>query len=158
MTGPSTAEIVLALDHKTGGAVDEGASRVFRGNSFGSLLPQLIAAFPQIRNAHGRNMILYTMLRHARTEPSIVDLALHAASDPAYLVRMQACGILAYALDRRAIPTLTALLTHRDAKTREDAAAAIDAIGRGNHHLWVDRDGAGGYWVVNRSDDPNHQR
>jgi HEAT repeat protein len=107
------------------------------------LLPQLISAFPRIRNAQGRNIILFTMLRHARSEPAVLELAMQAASDPAYLVRMQACGILAYALDRRAIPCLAALLTHRDAKTREDAAAAIAAIEAGNHHLWIDRDGAG---------------
>jgi hypothetical protein len=65
------------------------------------------------------------------------------------MVRKRACSILAYSLRQDAVPHLEHLLCHRDQKTRDDAAAAIDAIKHRNHHYWVDRDQSGRvFWKV----------
>ena len=56
--------------------------------------------------------------------------AILALDDSAYMPRMQATGILAYSLRPDAVEHLERLLKHRDPKTRDDAAAAIDAISR----------------------------
>jgi hypothetical protein len=46
-----------------------------------------------------------------------------------------------------------ALLQHTDARTREDATRALDAIHHQNHHYFVDRAHSGrSFWVVNETD------
>ena len=60
---------------------------------------------------------------------------------------------LAYALRADALPALEALRQHADARTREDADRAIDAIRNQKHHYFVDRDHSGrSFWVVNEAD------
>lgn len=111
-----------------------------------SLVPGFVAAYPRIRNATGRNSVLFWLVRFTRKYPEVVELAKSTLSDPAYMPRTQASGILAYSLPRDAIPLLTALLEHRDKKTRADAAAAIDAIKHQNHHFWMDRNHRGNFF------------
>jgi len=61
--------------------------------------------------------------------------------------------LLAYSLRKDALAKLRPLLQHSDPRTREDARAAIDAIEKRNHHLYVDRDHSGrARWVVNEGD------
>jgi len=51
------------------------------------------------------------------------------------------------------IPHLKELLKHSDAKTVEDAAAAIDAIKSKNHHYFGERSHSGmSFWTVNPED------
>jgi len=70
------------------------------------------------------------------------------------MVRYRACGLLAYSLRRDAIGPLKTLLNHRDPRTLADASAAITAIEKQNHHLFIDRDASGRTrWVVNEGDD-----
>ena len=76
-------------------------------------------------------------------------LGLAACGDKATLVRYRACGLLAYSLRADALPTLEAMLRHRDRRTAEDAAAAIDAIRSRNHHYFIDREHTGRiFWQV----------
>lgn len=155
MPVPSVDAIVAALDQKLPSAVDEGWNRLRIEHGPAVFIPNLVSAFPRIRNAAGRNAILFRLIRFARTHPVVVELAITALRDPAYMPRMQACSNLAYSLRRDTVPHLRSLLTHRDQKTRDNAAAAIDAIRHQNHHYYMDRNHTGrSFWVVNPEDDP----
>ncbi len=154
MALPTVDELVAALDQKRQTDLGAAESRLFKEHGLEALVPGFVAAYPRIRNAAGRNSILFWLARFARKHPEIVALAMSALNDLAYLPRMQACGILAYSLRRDAIPHLGQLLKHRDQKTRDDAAAAIDAIQHQNHHYWLDRDHSGNFfWTVNPEDE-----
>lgn len=154
MALPTVDELLAALDQKNQTALRAAEHRLFEEHGLEALVPVLVAAYPRIRNAAGRNSILFWLVRFARKYPDVVELAKVALSDSAYMPRMQACGILAYSLRRDAIPHLEPLLTHRDQKTQADAAAAIDAILHQNHHYWFDRDHSGNsFWTVNPEDE-----
>jgi hypothetical protein len=151
---PTVDELVAALDQNRQTDLGAAESRLFREHGLEALVPGFVAAYSRIRNAAGRNSILFWLVRFARKYTEIVELAKVALNDPAYMPRMQACGILAYSLRRDAIPHLEPLLKHRDQKTRDDAAAAIDAIQHQNHHYWFDRDHSGKFfWTVNQEDE-----
>jgi hypothetical protein len=151
---PTVDELVAALDQKRQTDLGAAESRLFKDHRLEALVPGFVAAFPRIRNAAGRNSVLFWVVRFARKYPEVVELAKVALSDPAYMPRMQACGILAYSLRRDALPHLEPLLEHRDPKTRADAPAAIDAIEHQNHHYWFDRDHSGHFfWTVNPEDE-----
>jgi len=120
-----------------------------------SAVPYLAAAFPLARRWQGRAALVFHAIRHARGNPEALALGLEALADKAYMVRYRACGLLAYALHPDALPALEPLLAHRDPRTREDAAAAIDAIRARNHHFFVDRGHSGrSFWHVNEGDSP----
>ena len=71
---------------------------------------------------------------------------------------MHACEVLAYSLREDTIPFLEPLLQHPSARTRDEAAAAIDAIKHKNHHYYLDRTHSGNaFWVVNPEDDPSYK-
>jgi hypothetical protein len=150
---PRIDELVAALDQKRQIDLSAAESRLFKEHGLEALAPGFVVAFPRIRNAAGRNSVLFWLVRSARKYPEVAELAKVALADPAYMVRMQACGILAYSLRRDAIPHLEPLLTHRNQKTRDDTAAAIDAIQHQNHHYWFDREHSGTFfWTVNLED------
>lgn len=155
MPVPSVDDIVAALDQKLPSDVGTAWNQLKVEHRPEAFIPGLVAAFPSIRNAAGRNAILFSLIGFARSHPEVVDLAVQALTDTAYMPRMQACCILAYSLRRDMVPHLRPLLTHRDRKTRDNAAAAIDAIQRKNHHYYMDRNHTGrSFWVVNPEDDP----
>ena len=119
------------------------------------VVPYLLEAYPSTRKWQGRVALVFHSIRYARTSEAAFQLGLLACTDKATLVRYRACGLLAYSLRIEAIPHLEALLTHRDRRTVEDAAAAIDAIGRQNHHDFIDRNHTGHiFWRVNEEDTP----
>src|SRR5262245_19017170 len=91
--------------------------------------------FQQAKQKDVRRDIAYHAIRHARTCESAFRIGLAAIADRATIVRYRGCGVLAYSLRRDALPALRALLNHSDAKTVEDAKAAIDAIDSRNHHF-----------------------
>ena len=76
------------------------------------------------------------------------------------MVRYRACGLLAYSQRAEALAHLEPLLSHRDARTVEDARAAIDAVQSKNHHYFGDRSHSGRtFWHVNETTpDPIHRR
>jgi hypothetical protein len=55
-------------------------------------------------------------------------MAIAGLKDKAYLVRMQSCIMLAYSQREDMIPHLEQTLSHKDKKTREYAATAIEHI------------------------------
>jgi hypothetical protein len=153
MALPTVDELVVALDQKRQTDLGRAEDRLFKKHGLEALVPGFIAAYPRVRNAAGRNSILFWLVRFARKYPKVVELAKAALDDRAYMPRMQATGILAYSLRKDTLPHLKRLLKHRDKKTRDDAAAAIDAIKHQNHNYWIDRDHSGFRWEVNPEDD-----
>ena len=118
------------------------------------VVPYLLDAYPSTRKWQGRVALVYHCVRYARTSEAAFRLGLAACGDKATLVRYRACGLLAYSLRDDALPALEALLEHRDGRTAEDAAAAIDAIRGRNHHYFIDRHHTGHiFWRVGDDDD-----
>jgi hypothetical protein len=118
-----------------------------------AVVPSLAQAYPRFRTAQGRVSLVFHAIRHARSSDDAFKLGLAALRDKATLVRYRACGLLAYSLRKDALSHLKEALSHPDEKTAEDARAAITAIKKQNHHLFIDRDQSGRTeWVVNESD------
>ncbi len=113
------------------------------------VVPFLLEAYPTTRKWQGRVALVFYSIRYARTSEAAFRLGLAACEDKATLVRYRACGLLAYSLRDDALEPLEALLRHRDGRTAEDAAAAIDAIRWRNHHYFIDRRHTGHiFWRV----------
>jgi len=118
-----------------------------------AVVPYLAKAYPRFRKAQGRVSLVFHSIGYARASEEAFQLGVAALKDKATLVRYRACGLLAYSLRKDALPCLQGVSNHSDDKTAEDAHAAIDAIRRQNHHLFVDRDHSGRIeWVVNEGD------
>jgi alkylhydroperoxidase family enzyme len=153
MAIPHYKEVANALDKTSQIEINMALTALFKENGIEELVPLFIEAFPEIRHGQGRNAILFSLVRFARSRSEVVQLALSALNDSTYLVRMQAASALAYALREDAIPQLERLSTHRNQKTRDDALAAIDAIRHKNHHYYFDRKHTGkAFWTVNPED------
>ena len=119
------------------------------------VVPFLLGAYPTTRKWQGRVALVFYSIAYARTSEAAFRLGLAACEDKATLVRYRACGLLAYSLRDEALPALEALLRHRDGRTAEDAAAAVDAIRGRNHHYFIDRGHTGHiFWRV--GDDVTH--
>ena len=119
-----------------------------------TVVPYLAEAYGTFRKWQGRVALVFHSIRHARTSEEAFRLGVEALSDKATMVRYRACGLLAYSQRPDALPHLRALLQHRDARTVEDARAAIDAISHRNHHYFVDRQHSGrSFWRVNDGDE-----
>ena len=120
-----------------------------------AIVPYLAEAFPKARRWQARVALIFHSIRHARQSDAAFALGLRALDDRSYMVRYRACMVLAYALRPEALPALRVAATHADARTVEDARAAIDAIEHQNHHFFVDRDHSGrSFWEVNPGDVP----
>jgi hypothetical protein len=135
---PSDDELLAIYDGMRGGRLGQAQSRLFECYGLERLIPLLVQIYPKIRRSQGRIAILFWLPSYARQRDDVVALALSALDDHAYLVRSNACGILAYSLRDDAVLALGTLLTHKHLETRADAAAAIDAINAKNHHYFVD--------------------
>jgi hypothetical protein len=119
-----------------------------------AVVPHLLEAFATFRAWQGRTALVFHALRYARTSENAFRLGALGCRDRSYMVRYRACGLLAYSQRADALPHLEPLLQHRDARTAEDARAAIDAIRSRNHHYFVDRNHSGrSFWTVNEGDD-----
>ena len=113
------------------------------------VVPYLREAYPTTKRWQGRVALVFHSIKFARVSEAAFRLGLIACEDKATLVRYRACGLLAYSLRADALPHLEALSEHRDRRTVEDAAAAIDAIRSRNHHYFIDREHTGQiFWQV----------
>jgi hypothetical protein len=118
-----------------------------------SVVPFLAEAYPRFRRWQGRASLLYHSTRYSRTHEEAFQLGRRALRDRSLVVRYRACGVVAYSLRRDALSDLRELRSSDEQRTREDAAAAIDAIEKQNHHLFIDRSHSGrSFWVVNEAD------
>jgi hypothetical protein len=113
------------------------------------LIPALAEALPLMRRAWGRAQVLSSLVPYARLSREAVDLAILALADRSYLVRQEACAVLAYSLDPSALKPLEAAAASADPRTLQDAQAAISAIRGRDHNLYADRAGNGNtFWQV----------
>jgi len=152
-------KVVKALDCRS--ESDTGRNQILLHKKYGldALVPHYIEAFPRIKSWIGRKYIIFWIRRYARKNPDVVILAKAALNDKSWKVRQDACAALAYALDSSALPSLRKLLTHSNETTREDAAAAIDAIESKNHHFFYDRKHAGNiFWDVDPEDKEQNRK
>jgi HEAT repeat protein len=139
--------LVASFDTKDN-AVRDAAWQQLRGLGE-RVLPFFEEFFPRARRLEARRDIAFHCIGHARTNEVAFRIGLAAIADRSTIVRYRGCCILAYSLRRDALPALQELLAHSDAKTAEDARAAIDAIRNGNHHYFVDRGHSGQmFWEV----------
>jgi hypothetical protein len=145
-------DLVMAMDSSRSSAAEEAWSQL---RDLGvEVAPHLAAAYTKFRTWQGRVSLVFYSTRFARTSDEAFQLGVQAVRDRSYMVRWRACGLLAYSLRHDALEALRPLLEHSDARTREDAVAAIDAIESQNHHLFVDRDHSGRMkWVLNEEED-----
>jgi hypothetical protein len=119
------------------------------------VVPYLAEFYEQARKWQGRITAVYHCIPYGRRNEVAFQLGLAACDDRSVWVRHRACGLLAYSLRKDARASLKVLKKHPDRRTREDASAALKAIKRQNHHLWVDRDNSGqSFWVVSPEDHP----
>jgi hypothetical protein len=153
MTEPTESEIRrLVGEIAANGPSAEAAWEELRGLG-ADVAPYLLEAYPAAKPWRGRTALVFHAIRFARESEAAYALGLLALEDRSYMVRYRACMVLAYSLRADAVPPLETLLNHSDARTREDAARALDAIHHQNHHYFVDRDHSGrSFWVVNPAD------
>ncbi|TBR40484.1 MULTISPECIES: hypothetical protein [Dyella] len=155
MSLPSVDELVAVYNQVRGSDVARAEQRLFQQFGIDALVPRLIECYPRVRRASGRAAILFWLPRFAREREDVVQLARLALIDATCQVRSEACSILAYSLRYDMLDDLVPLLDHAHPKTRDDAAAAIDAIGSRNHHYYVDRAHTGAtFWGVRAGDVP----
>ena len=118
-----------------------------------AVTPYLREEYPKFRKWQGRVSLLFHSIRFGRVSEDAFQLGLAALEDRSTLVRYRACGVVAYSLREEALEPLERLLSHSDARTVEDARAAIDAIRSRNHHYFIDRRHTGhSFWRVNDED------
>jgi hypothetical protein len=118
-----------------------------------AVAPLLEAAYPSFKKSQGRAALVFHSTPFARTSESAFRLGLRALQDKSSIVRYRACGLLAYSLNSEALPSLREATAHKDAKIVADAVAAMEAVSRKNHHLFVDRSHSGKtFWDVNPGD------
>lgn len=118
-----------------------------------NIAPYFLKAYPSFTTWQGRRDVVFHSIKFSRNRSEAFALGLLALKDKATLVRYRACGLLAYSLNKAALPYLQALLTHKDKKTIEDAKAAIDAIKYENHNYFIDRNHSGKVcWKITQAD------
>lgn len=155
---PTVAEVVRALDHRNEAETASNQILLHRKYGLRALVPLYVAAYPMIKNWIGRKYIMFYLGRYAREVPDVVKVAREALNDKSWKVRHDAMKALAFAFDDQALPVLRHLLRSRNKETRDDAAAAIDAITNRNQHLFLDRRHEGNIRMeMGKLDDANEQ-
>jgi hypothetical protein len=139
------AIIETALNQLDGSGSDaEWAAVELLRRHAGDRLPGLLLTQYRAASKAGRRAsCVYHATRYARTNAEAVQLGKEALFDRAHGPRYRACLLLAYSLDRTALPGLRKALEMGSASSRDDFRAAIDAVENGNHHYFVDREHSG---------------
>lgn len=88
---------------------------------------------------------VYHAIAYAKHFPEAVELGREALRDRSKPVRYRACMLLAVSLDNESLPSLrdAEKQAGQDEETVGNIRAALSAIERQNHHLFVDRDNSG---------------
>jgi len=112
-------------------------------------LPTLLDCLPRLRRWEARNACVATALKFARVSDLSRRLGFVGLADKSKRVRQTACALAAFSLDRAFLTSLREIESADDPQTAANAGAAITAIERQNHHLFVDRQGTGrSHWWV----------
>jgi hypothetical protein len=139
--------VVASFDTKDNSA-REAAWQRLRGLGE-RVLPFFEEFFQRANHLEARRDIAFHCIPFARTSEAAFRIGLRAIGDRSTVVRYRGCCVLAYSLRPDAVPPLKALFGHPDARTAEDARAAVDAIRSRNHHRFVDRQHTGQvFWEV----------
>ena len=141
MSSTELSETERALNKLDGSGSDSewAAIEVLRRLAGDQLPSLLLQKFRKATKAGERASCVYNAMRYARTIAAAVQLGREALADRAKSVRYRACMLLAYSQDRSVLKDLRVALSKVPAGSREDVAAAIDAIESRNHHYFVDR-------------------
>lgn len=133
------------LNSLDGSGSDQEFQAVHELRKLGDILPSLLLKqYRSSKKWQARCSCVYHSIRYSRRVDDSVRLGIEALSDKSKVVRYRACMLLAYSLNKEAIPALRELeLRENDKKTREDAHAAIEAIENQNADYFVDRDHSG---------------
>jgi hypothetical protein len=122
----------------------------------------LIYCYRVASRAERRERLVKSAIFEARDSLVARELGVLALKDRSYLVRERAAAVLAYSLDRSVLPVIEeALKSEQREEIRSSLRAAINAINKQNHNLYIDREERGGVaWGVNPWDsgDPPVQR
>lgn len=101
-------------------------------------LPKLLLERYRVARKWGeRASCVYHSVKYAKTNNSAFQIGIEAIRDKSAKVRYRACMLLAVAQRQEALASLEELL--KNPASKEDAAAAIDAINGKNQDLFVDR-------------------
>jgi len=115
-----------------------------------------LEAYPKAKGWESRASYMFHSIKYAKTNKEALQLGILGLKDKSTIVRYRACQILAYSLKKEVLPFLEEALSHKDSKTIEDVKATINAIKKGNHHLFHDRDNSGKIkWFVKDSEGIN---
>lgn len=122
----------------------------------------LMERYKSARRWQDRHSCVFAAIPEARNSEVARELARLALGDRSSTVRWRAHQVLAYGLDRPALPLLVeALKAEKRADLRDSLTAAITAIKEGDHNLYVNREGWDDVgWDVQpwEGDDPAIQR
>jgi hypothetical protein len=137
--------ITELLDQLDGSGSDTEYEAIYELRKLGNSLPSLLLGkFRSSKKWQVRSSCVYHAIRYARSSSDSVQLGLEALSDRSYVVRYRACMLLAYSLNRDALPSLRmAAEKSTHAETICDIRAAIDALENSNSDYFVDRDHTG---------------
>ena len=148
MSDAAIRAIIQDLDTARGVALDERRQDLI---PFGrEICAHLAWGMARLKRQEARVALLYTAVKFARVEPEAVTAAIAALDARGAQVRRIACALLAFSLERSALPALRArAVIERRNDIGADIATAISAIETGDHHRWVDRSGSGrSFWNV----------
>jgi len=106
------------------------------------LVSALYWKYRMSKSWQARCSCVYFCFAYARNSTEAVELGIEALRDRSKVVRNRACQLLAYSLDRSALPALRAAVESGGVSVG-DFLAAIDAIENQNHNFFVDRDHSG---------------
>lgn len=122
----------------------------------------LLERYKSARHWQDRHSCVFAAIQEARDSEIARKLGRLALGDRSSTVRWRAHQVLAYSLDRSALPHLAdALKAEKRADLKDSLTAAIKAIKEGDHNLYVNREGWDDVgWDVQpwEGDDPAIQR
>lgn len=115
-------------------------------------LPTMLACLPRLRKWQAREAIVYTAVKFARKSEVARRVGFVCLTDKSKRVRHHACALAAFSLDGEFLAELETLSATSDPDTAAHAQAAINAIERQRHHLFIDRQNTGSvFWNVGGS-------
>ena len=143
-------ERVLDLMETTTPVKRENVRYIYLAQFGADIIPHCIERFARASQASIRADLVAFLIQYSRLHDECVTFAVSALSDRSRKVRHNACALLAYSLNNRALPALRPLLTSACAKTADDARRAIECIVSGNHNRYYPNHSS---WAV-MPDDP----
>ena len=143
-------QLVTLLGRLDGSGSHSEIGAVKELRKLGDELPKLLLEkYRSSKNWKVRSSCVYHAIRYARSISEAIQLGIEALSDKSYAVRYRACMLLAYSLNRKALPSLKAVEEKtKHPETAKDIRAAIDAVENQDSDYFVDRDHPSGSVIL----------